>query len=166
MLRSGRSLSKRTAESELCWEITLASGFDKFEVSRDRIFLFAMLPDTGGIGTNRGFSIVQLDTLRRELWRKDTMFAQDVAITRTATYADERGNMYVSGTIEGDEKDVFFLKYDIDGNLVCNKQEHGPVGRTEEGFELQRMQREISTCCRGWIAVTMSIRPRLPNMTR
>ncbi|MFZ1730122.1 MAG: hypothetical protein WAV84_08350 [Bacteroidota bacterium] len=87
----------------------IVSGICGGAATRDRIFLFAMLPDTGGIGTNRGFSIVQLDTLRRELWRKDTMFAQGVAITHTATYADERGNMYVSGTIEGAEKDVFFV---------------------------------------------------------
>jgi hypothetical protein len=62
------------------------------------------------------------------------MFAQNVAITRTETYADRQGNMYVTGSIEENEKDVFFLKFDIAGNLVCSKQERGPVGRNEEGF--------------------------------
>lgn len=134
VLRWGNKLSKNSPESGMCWETTLARGYDRFEVSKDRIFLFTLLPDTGGTGTHRGVSIVQIDTMRREVWRRDTMFAQDVAITRTATYVDKRGNLYVSGTIEADEKDVFFLKFDIDGNLICSKQERGPVGRNEEGF--------------------------------
>jgi len=130
----GNKLSKSSPESGTCWETSLANSYDKFEVSRDRIFLFTPLVDTGGTGIYRGVSIVQIDTMRREVWRRDTIFAQDVAITRTVTYVDKRGNMYVSGAIEADEKDVFFLKFDIDGNLICSKRERGPVGRNEEGF--------------------------------
>ncbi|MBR9977467.1 MAG: T9SS type A sorting domain-containing protein [Bacteroidetes bacterium] len=134
VLRWGNKLSKSSPESGTSWETTLANGYDKFEVSRDRIFLFTPLVDTGGTGIHRGVSIVQIDTMRREVWRRDTMFAQDVSITRTATYVDKSGNLYVSGTIEADEKDVFFLKFDMDGNLICGKRERGPVGRNEEGF--------------------------------
>ncbi|MBE0645875.1 MAG: hypothetical protein IH600_17470 [Bacteroidetes bacterium] len=107
--------------------------YDKITVSQDRIFLFGMLPDTGGLGTNRGVAIVQFYTLRNHKWRRDTLFVPDLSITRTEIYADQQGNIQISGTVEWDERDVFFLKYDIDGNLVCSDWVRGPMGRTEEG---------------------------------
>jgi hypothetical protein len=127
-------LRKRATGAGHNWDTTLIGSYDKIVVAKDRIFLFGMLPDTGGIGTNRGYTIVQFDTMRNAYWRRDTLFPQNMAIRRTETYADENGNMYVTGTVEWDEKDVFILKYDIDGNLVCGKWMRGPVGRTEEGF--------------------------------
>lgn len=126
-------LSKWSSASELLWDTTLVGWYDRLEVSRDRIFLFSMQPDTGGMGTNRGFAVVQFDTLRNEVWRRDTIFKPGTSITRTETYADMNGNFYLTGAIEYTERDVFFLKYDISGNLVCSQWVHGPADRSEAG---------------------------------
>ena len=126
-------LSKWSSASEPIWDTTLVGWYDKLEVSRDRIFLFGMYPDTGGTETNRGYAIVQFDTLRNEVWRRDTIFKPGASITRTETYADMNGNFYLTGAVEYTERDVFFLKYDISGNLVCSQWVHGPADRSEAG---------------------------------
>ncbi len=127
-------IKKMDQHGGLVWDTTLAGTYDNMEVTRDRIYLIGFPEDPADSYVAIGFTITQFDTLRQLMWKRDSVFTSGCVIRRAFTYADKEGNIFIVGIAESNERDIFYVKYDIDGNLVCHDWVHGPVGRTEEGF--------------------------------
>lgn len=133
ILNDYADLSRYEHSGQRIWDTTLAGIFDNIEAARDRIYVIGFPEHPSDMFVATGYTIVQLDTNSHVQWRRDSVFAAGLVIRRAFTYADQNANIYIVGIAESSERDLFYVKYDVDGNLVCSAWVRGPAGRTEEG---------------------------------
>ncbi len=128
---SSRTLIKRNQDFGSLWQRDVYGQYENIEVYKDRIYLIAWAWSTPN--NAHEISIAQYDTAMSLKWKRQYVYSQDETLQGCYIYIDDEGSIYICGTRNKDEDDVFFIKYDISGALICDVLERGPVGRSERG---------------------------------
>lgn len=128
---SSRALIKRNSDLGFLWQTEIYGQYDNIEIFKDRIYLI----DWTWRYNNKAneVSIAQYDTSMSLKWTRKYSLSQNETMEWCTIYIDNDGNIYISGTRHNAEDDVFFIKYDISGALICDVLERGPAGRSERG---------------------------------